>query len=355
MARYEHACCLLKSGQTRAAQQAFVDLYKETLKYGVLPPINKDLKQALLQDEKDTWKWTGLMHQAAARLIAQKHHASIIALAWQCRQLEDPSLADDLVKLALKDPPEEARPFITWLAIGYLWQTNQYDWANTLLSALLADEKLAQDANLWRLGAALAEKRNVDTDLAAYLEKALDIEYHQLPNVINVEGVRSQYGALLYHYQKLADAMRILKVKPPDDFLPRVIRAADRWRSLDTDGRSACETAAHVLATLDAKEEAWEYLTTAVAAESNEAAPWHGLARRWGGYRETDLADRAYAAAAEVEPGNAQITWDWADYLMQTGQATRARRLYQQLANGTWEPRYQSLQQQARQRLQDGF
>jgi predicted Zn-dependent protease len=352
MARYERATCLLKSGQIRAAQQAFVDLYKETLKQGVLPPINKYLKQALLQDEKETWRWTGLMHQAAASLAAQKQQAGIIVLAWQCRQLGDAPLADELIQIALKDLPNESRPLITWLAIGYLWQTEQYDWANTLLGSLLADEKLAQNANLWRFGAALAQKRNVETDLAAYLEKAIDIEYHQLPEVFNVEGVRYQFGLLLYHYQKLADAMRTLKVKPPPDFLPRVIRAADRWRSLDPEGGRACQDAAKVLVTLGAQEEAWEYITTAVPRDSQDATWWLAIATSWREPGETFLADRAYATAAELEPGNAQVLWTWAEYLRLNGQSTKARHLYQQLADGSWAPHYKVVQEGARQRLQ---
>ena len=67
---------------------------------------------------------------------------------------------------------------------------------------------------------------------------------------------------------------------------------------------------------------------------------------------ELKLADRAYQAAYEAEPTNAQILWDRAQNLHQAGEIQSARRLFRQLADGIWPPRFQGIQTQARLRSQ---
>lgn len=133
--------------------------------------------------------------------------------------------------------------------------------------------------------------------------------------------------------------------------LARVIRAADRWRSLDPDPTAACQLAARVLRQLGAKDLAWDYLTTPVGLRPNEAAPWVELAAHLQTEGAFDLADRAYATAYDAEPTNAQILWDHAQMLQQVGRPADAGRLYQKLAEGDWQPRFQWLKGQARQLL----
>ena len=63
------------------------------------------------------------------------------------------------------------------------------------------------------------------------------------------------------------------------------------------------------------------------------------------------LADRAFRAAFEAEPTNAQVLWDRAENLKQGGQAARARELYRRLAEGSWQPRFDWVRTQARWQL----
>ena len=146
--------------------------------------------------------------------------------------------------------------------------------------------------------------------------------------------------------------MVTLKVRPPADFLARAVRAADRWRALDRDGGDACRAAARILQRLGERELGWDYLTTPVGLRPNEAAPWLGLAETLGQKGELDLADRAYAAAFEAEPTNAQILWDRAQNLRQAGQSVEAARLLRQIAEGRWQPRFTWLQTQAKWQLE---
>jgi len=66
------------------------------------------------------------------------------------------------------------------------------------------------------------------------------------------------------------------------------------------------------------------------------------------GQNEFDLADRAYRSAFDAEPTNAQILWDHAQMLEQRGQADEARQCYRKIAERSWGPEFQSIQEQAR-------
>ena len=103
--------------------------------------------------------------------------------------------------------------------------------------------------------------------------------------------------------------------------------------------------------TVGARDLAWDYLTTPIGLKPNEASPWINLAGTLVGEGELDLADRAYAAAFQAEPTNAQILWDRARNLQQLGRAELANQLYRQLANGPWQPRFQGLQGQSQRLL----
>jgi tetratricopeptide (TPR) repeat protein len=276
----------------------------------------------------------------------------VFDVAWQCRQLGDQPLADDLFSEAFAGLPDEDKLRTILAGVEYLWQTGQVPRAEALLQPLLKDSTLAQRPSLWRLAALLAGQRQPGLPAVPYLEQALELEYSELPELINLQAVRSDYGTLLAHYQTLAGAMATLHVAPQADFVAKVIRAADRWRSLDSDGTAACQAAARVLKLLGDGEQAWDYLTTPIGLHPNEAAPWSSMAQTLRTEGSFLLADRAYAQAFEAEPTNAQILWDRALNLHQAGMTLEAQKLFRQIADGQWQPRFGWIQTQARQQLQ---
>ena len=240
---------------------------------------------------------------------------------------------------------------MTLAAIDFLMETSQWPQADQLLQGLLADAKLAKKSGLWRLGAALAEKRGLTARELECLEQALALEYQDLPDIINLEAIRRDYGKLLRHYENLAEAMVTLKTPPPPDFLAKVIRTADRWRALDSNSTDACQIAARILQTLGDRDLGWDYLTTPVGQQPNEAGPWVSLAQTLSGKGEGELADRAYAAAFEAEPTNAADPVGPCPELQQAGKRVEAQKLFRQLADTDWQPRFQWLKSQARQYL----
>jgi tetratricopeptide (TPR) repeat protein len=348
-AHYEQARCLWKGGLHAEARRHFRELYERTLRQDVLPPIDADFRAALLPDGTAADDWSSLLRQSAARLIEQKQRPAVLVLARQCWELGDESLANHLLATALERIPDgRERLPMTLAGIAFLWETNQLAQADQLLQGLLADERLARQPSLWRLAARLAGRRALPDRQLACLERALDVEYRKLPEVINLEAFRRDYGSLLDQYQRLAEAMKTLHVPPPADFVTKVVRTADRWRALDPDSERPCQSAGHILETLGAKDLVWDYLTTPVGMRPNEAGPWANLARELTRQGDRDLADRAFAAAFDAEPTDAQLLWERAQNLRQVGKQVEARSLYRQLAEGTWQPRFAWLQTQAR-------
>src|SRR5262249_17296622 len=111
---------------------------------------------------------------------------------------------------------------------------------------------------------------------------------------------------------------------------------------------TVCTMAAKVLQGLGARDLAWEYLTTPIGLHPDEANPWINLAQAQREAGEFELADRAYAAAFEAEPTNAQVLWDRVQNLPQAGKFEEAQSLLRQLAEGDWQARFNGLKNQAR-------
>ncbi len=351
-ARYERARSLLHGGKRDEARALYQEMFAQALKDNVLPALDTSFREALRGDGKDADRWNELMRQTASDFVSHKRRPAVVALAWQCWQLGDAPLASNLLDEALRGASGEERLSAALAAVAYLVQTGQHAPADALLSSLLEDDALAKNANLWRVAANVAEARGLTARAVGCLERALAREYEELPEVIDLEGVRRDYGKLLEHYQALARAVPILGVAPPRDLAARTVRAADCWRALDRQSEAPCQSAATTLRLLGAPDLAWEYLTTPLGQRPNDAGPWRSLAETLAREGQPALADRAYVAAFEAEPTDAQILWDRARNLRQAGRLSDAQALLRQLADGDWQPRFNGLRDQARWQLE---
>jgi tetratricopeptide (TPR) repeat protein len=289
-----------------------------------------------------------LLRRAATSLVEEKRRPAVVALAWQCRQLGDAPLADHLLTLALDRPEDSERLAVTLTALAYLWQADQLARADDLLQGLLAREPFSREPELWRLASALTERRGLTARSIACLERALDLEYQDLPAVIDLQAWRHDYGKLLDHYQALASALAPLRAPAPSDLAGRVVRAADRWRAHDPETGRACQVAARTLRALGARDPAWEYLTTSLGSRASEPSAWLDLARTLSREGDPDLADCAYAAASEADPANALLLWERAQNLRQAGRAEQAEHLLRRLAGAKWPTPSQGISTRVR-------
>jgi tetratricopeptide (TPR) repeat protein len=353
-ARYERAHSLLYAEQRDEARALFREMFEQAIKAGVLPAVDASFREALQGEPKEADLWTDMMRQTAATFCKDHRRPAAVALAWECWQLGDQPLASNLLTAALDGITDEGERTLTTLsAVAFLYQTAQHSAADAQLRPLLDNEKLAQQPALWRMAGRIADARGLTARSIECLERALALEYDDLPEIINLEEIRRDYGRLLDHYASLARAVTAMKINPPRDLLAKTVRAADCWRALDREqsGRP-CDTAATILRSLGATDLAWEYQTTPLGQRPNESGPWLGLAQslqREGDFR---LADRAYTAAFEAEPTNAQILWDRAQSLRQNGRQAEAQKVLRQIVEGDWQPRFDWVRSQARWQLE---
>ena len=358
--KYELARSLAATGEKEKARSLFTQLYREALNEGVLPPIDQAFSAAIQEsdspfesDENEEKGLSGLMRGACAELVQRKQRPLAIVLAWQCRQLGEATLGDMLVGQTLTGVPQDEQLGTTLAALEYLTEAGNHDRADALLKALLSNQPFAESPTLLRLASRVARDGGRLARSASHLDRAMDLEYESLPDSYNVEQIRQRYGQLFASYRELAQIVASPESDAPLGLVTRVIKAADRWRSLDTDVTAACNEAASVLSELGKEELAWDYLTTPLADKPNEAVAWLNLAQTLRGDGKLELAYRAYETAYEAEPTNAQILWDHAQLLEQSGRTKRARALYQQIANSEWQPRFNQIKHQA-ERLKAG-
>ena len=346
-ARYEVARCLWRAGDAKAAQAKFVDVYDQAAAAGELPPIDADFRSAL----EPAGLWTKAIARTADRLLAAKRRDAVLDLAWQVWQLEDRILANDLEVRALDGITDDAeRTRLRRAALDYLWNTNQVVAGSELVDRILSEPESRKQAEFWRQGARFAEFRGLSARSLECLENALAIEFRHLPEVLNLTQVDSEYGTLLSTYRQLAESMRTLQMPPPAGFATKVVRAADRWRSLNPAADKASTETAAILRIVGDRDLAWDYETTPLARNPHGAAEWWNLAKSLASGGDAELADTAFAAAFDAEPTDPNILWDRADNLRRLGRAPAADGLLRRIAEGSWQPRFQGLVNQAKSR-----
>jgi predicted Zn-dependent protease len=350
-ARYETARWHLEAGHKEQARQLFTDLYTEALNAGWLPAIDASFRAALTEKDGES-SWGKLMRQNVRQLLAQKCYAAAVILARQCADLEDQPLGNELLTITLDSAGEGMdRLFVRLLGVHYFWHTQQLERADPLLQDLLADATLARQAWLWRLSARLASELNQRKRHFADLERALDLEYQHLPEVIDLQALRQEYGELLAHYEQVADALATLQQQPPSDLVARVVRYADRWRSLDSDPTAVCQQAGRILNKLGQEALAWDYLTTPLGKDGGQPAAVLPLAQTLAQQGDRGLAERAYRLASEADPTNGQVVWERSQNLLAARRSAEARTLLKQLTEGDWPGQYQNVRDAARQQL----
>ncbi len=263
-ARYELARTMLNAGDWSKARDLFRKLFTETLDAGLVPPIDDTFRNALLQGSGDQWQST--IRAAAKKLIDAGARPSAVYLARQVQQVGDPGLAEEVFDMALRDAPERERCLLTLARIEYFQQTKQLPRADALLQPLLSDKRYAGSPALWYLAEAIADARGMTARAIGFRQRAMDIEFEHLPEKVNVEAIRNDYGQLLARYEKLATAIGPLHEAAGRELLAGVIRAADDWRQIDSDPTAACQAAARILGQLGETDLAWDYLTTPLSA-----------------------------------------------------------------------------------------
>jgi len=353
-ARYEQARFLVLAGKRAEARKLFEALHADTLARGIVPPIDDGFRDAF-RDEKDAEKatppaWAEFVRCTASALLAKGRRVDAIGLAWQCWVLGDESLAGRVAGDAVAGLSEAERVPVSLAGLEFFCGTGQFSRAESLLQPLLSNEA---DPGWWRLASAVADRQGKLKKAVGLLDRALELERRRATRT-NLASLRWSHTVLMLGHAQVAESLAALATEPPADFAEAVGRAADRWRSLDPDGRLPSQAAAHVLRIAGAESAAWDYLTTPLALRPEASVTWVRLARELGAAGDHRFAERAFAEACAADPDDAEALWERARNLRRAGREEDARRMLRRLIEGTWPERFRWVQDEARRELRPG-
>ena len=349
--RLDHARAVARTGDAGRSRSLFDALLDDMLQAGVTPMIDEEIKTTFFADDKDGQAWNAVVRRITDALLAEEINPSALVIAWRLHQLDQRDAAERILAAVTASLRPRARLAWTLPCIAYLWTTDQRARAGAMLDTLLADEDYAEMPRLWRMAAEMAAQNDHLARAAECLERALDLECAAVPNEVNLDRIRVDYGRLLQWWADAADRAGQLDQHELQRWVGRIVRTADRWRSLDADSQQVCRLAAAALAPLGEDELAWDYATSPLAGNSEASIQWHERAREYHRAGRYALAQRAYALAFAAAPGNAEILWQHAQVLMEAGHEVEARQLFQLLTDGTWDPAYDGIKRLAEQAL----
>lgn len=311
----------------------------------------KDLKDLPFGESKETG-FSGLIKSTVQWLIEQGRDHEAIQLAWQAKKLGQSGVALQCLEMLRAD--SDARPEVTqFVLLDYFVYKKRDDRARRIVGQLLSQQHFKDSVGLRRVASELAKRSGRLAESIRYMEEALDLEYKNLPQVYDVSKVRQSYQQLFGLYSQLIKVVAVPGDQAPMKLVQRVIRSADRWRSLETDVTQVCQQAYSLLRDLGYDDLAWDYLTTPVALKPNEAAPWIAMANTLVSNRDYTLADKAYESAFATEKTNAKILWDHANMLKRAGNSSKAKMILRKLADGNWQRRFNGVKRDAERALGD--
>ena len=164
----------------------------------------------------------------------QPHFALLVAL--QASYVGSQSLGDELYQYITQHSSKKADRLVLLAELEYVVH-NRFDARADVSVTGSRPDGCRRAIRGVAAGTALARQRGQSQRAVADLEKALDLEYQQMPELINLEAVRRDYRELLAQYLEVAKAAQTLGQDAPKDLAGRVIRATDRWRALDSEPR----------------------------------------------------------------------------------------------------------------------
>ena len=328
--RYELARC--EANERHKANADLLALYRETLERGMVPPVDASFIEAL-QD-------SGNVRKTTAVFAAEGHASWAMLMAEQCLQLGNANVADQIVEAveASNNRKVEGSPLTPELLV-YRVLRQQWGDADRLLSELLADKAHAQSSDLWRLGHVIALNRKQNLRAIERLERALEQEFSQSGGMLNLEEVRRDYGELLGHYTKQADALALLEQKAPPDFAAKIERTADRCAHPRSGRHERRRPDGRVPSAKGWRRRRGLGLPDHAAGSGNDGVECMARHRQPLEQCRRDRPGRPRLRdGLRVKPTDPHLLWQRAANLSKKcqGMTPKMRELYQQIAEGKW-------------------
>ncbi len=346
--RLLHAEAVAQTGETARGRQLFTTLVDDMVAAGAVPLISRQMKQTFFPDHETAWQ--GVVDRVTDEALTKLPAMAGLPIALRLYQLDATDEAERIfAKATASISPDDPGPG-TLACLAYLWQTSQRHRADRMLAGLLADDRYKDRPILWRLASEFAQRQNLPRRAAQCLDRALEIEFARLPDEIDPSAIESDYAKLLTLFEwAAADGLRSDPQSQAGE-ISQIVAAADRWRTVDPQSPDVYRLAGLALARCGALDLAWDYVVSPLTNEET-SIDWIQEGDEYRQKGQSELAGRAYGLATVADPANGELCWKRALALAEAGRHAESRELLEDLANGSWDPKYEEFQQQARRSL----
>jgi tetratricopeptide (TPR) repeat protein len=342
---------LISAGRKEQARQLYEEFLSRITKAGLTPVLSDEIRFGFIAQFGDSKAWSDIILASAEPLAKEKRSFALMQLAQQCATITEADTATQLLDKAITGVNLKKRPDLLITGLQCLITIGDWKLAEEFARQLMQYRNADGNAALWRTASRIAGALGDGDESLRRLEQAMRLEFAAMPDIVNVQSLRSDYNKLFDRFTMFAEESLAAKKRLPEDFVERIAQAADAWRSVDPDPTQACQRAAKLLQLVGLHDAAWEYWTTPLVNTANSSAAWSNLA---GALQETNqlhLADQAWSEAFTAEPTNPELLWHHATLLRSQGYTERAKPLLQKIVTGKWQPRFANIQSQARSAL----
>ncbi len=324
--RLLHAEAVVQTGEAARGRQLFTALVDDMVAAGVVPLISSRMKETFFPDFDSRNAWQGVVDRLTDEALTNMSATAGLPLALRLYQLDARDEAERIfAKATTSISPDDPGPG-TLACVAYLWQTDQRHRADRMLTGLLADERYRGMPILWRLASEFAQRQNLPRRAAQCLDRALEIEFAQLPDEIDPSAIESDYAKLLTFFDwAAADGLRSDPQAQASE-ISQIVAAADRWRKLDPESQVVYCLAGRTLARCGALDLAWDYVVSPLAKEGT-SIDWMQEGDEYRKKGQPELAVRAYDLAAVADPANGELCWKRALALAEAGRHAEIREI----------------------------
>ena len=304
--------------------------YREALAAGDLQPIDTSLEAPM-----GRLAYRELFAEWRARVLSTGSPEDILGFLATTRRVSDPgaelSRAFEALRARGADGvvlDELAQRLLDAGRAGDAWS--------------LVEPRLAERSyDILMLASNVAERQGRLLEAARYYEEALDARE---PTSMTLAELRELHRRLVELYA------RTILAEPSGESSRRALTSAlaalARWRADDADNPEIDKRAFVMLSAVGQKAEALRHLSSIIERHPGEASAYSAVADALEEQGQDASAERA--RAIELEPTNPTWLLRRAEGLLGSQGEPAARALLEQIAHGTWQPRFSDVVAQAR-------
>ena len=332
------------------------DLFKEFLLNGIqtdqAPDLTAEVRDAFVKHYQTAagqtcGPWADLIRAVVNSSEAKDHPVVLMEVARRCVRLKELGLGAEVYQLVVTGRDLSAESQLNITVLEYAKEAENWELAEACIQRAFADARLQGVSSVWRDAATISHHLKRDDEWIQRLEKAYEIEFAELPAMVNLETFRQSYEALFNQLEERAGQVADAPPATKLELARTVQRAANRWRQIDDNDTSACHRAARILGKLGLASVAWDYWTAPLAEAPDQSSAWVIFANVMNGEHRFVVADQAWSTAFECEPTNPDILLQHAQFLRVTNQEQRARELLTKITSDNWQPRFEPTKAQA--------